>query len=118
MTLPCWKRVCSGVVINLYRVVGSLLRRCVRVGGRGGEQDQIKEKGSANKKKNERGHSCLSLRKMRNPPLVSTPAEITNTSQRIIWKLLREKASELSDNTVTSKQALVFSGPLSLWIRI
>ena len=68
--------------------------------------------------KNERGHSCLSLRKMRNPPLVSTPAEITNTSQRIIWKLLREKASELSDNTVTSKQALVFSGPLSLWIRI
>ena len=36
MTLPCRKRVCSGVVINLYRVVGSLLRRCVRVGGRGG----------------------------------------------------------------------------------
>ena len=27
---------------------------------------------------------------------------------------LREKASELSDNTLTSKQALVCSGPLSL----
>ena len=75
MTLPFWQQFLYGMVINMYGVVRCLLSRCLNVRG---EQDQGKEQGA--REKNERGHACLSLRKRVN-------TKITNTSQRILWKL-------------------------------
>ena len=110
MTLPCWKQFLYGMVINMYGVVRSLLSRCLNVRG---VQDQRKEQGA--REKNERGHACLSLRKMislwwRAKCLHENNEHFAENT----LEALREKASELSDNTLTSKQALVCSGPLSL----
>ena len=83
MTLPCWKQFLYGMVINTYGVVRSLLSRCLNVRG---AQDQRKEQGA--REKNERGHACLSLLKMiRLWCVPSVNTKITNTSQRILWKL-------------------------------
>ena len=92
MTLPCWKQFLYGMVINMYGVVRSLLSRCLNVRG---AQDQGKEQGA--REKNERGHACLSLRKIRN---LWWPAKCLYENNEHFTEntleALRGKASELS----------------------
>jgi len=112
--ISCWKQFLYGMVINMYGVVRSLLSRCLRVWG---AQDHRKAQGA--REKNKRGHACLTLRKIRTVLWpVKCLYEINEHFTENTLEAPREKASELSDNTLTSKQALVCSGPLSLCIRI
>lgn len=118
MTPPCWMQFLYGMVINMYGVVRSLLSRCLKVWG---AQDRRKEHGA--REKNGRGHACLSLslspedKKPQWWPAKCLYENKEHFTENTL-EALREKASELSDNTLTSKRALVCSGPLSLWIRI
>ena len=76
------------------------------------------ERTGSTRKKRER--SRLSLSPEDKKPLVACKCLYENNEHftENTLEALRKKAAELSDNTLTSKQALVCSGPLSLWIRI